>query len=408
MVRVIDLAIKDLKQIVRDWRAAVFLIVMPIAFTLMFGFAFGGFGSSEVEDPRLPVGFIDNDTSQVSFQLLEILSASEVISLITDVGDQEELQQMVSEGDLAAAVIVPSQYGERLLADSVLPIRIVAETGDLSGSAAVGEVQAAALRIVNAVDVAQIGTQVYQEQLGFDSAAQRQQYFNEAIADAVAAWDSAPIQLATAQSVSTTEDAIGSGSNAFAQSSPGMMAQFAIAGLMGASTILVVERKTGSMRRLLTTNMTKAEILLGHYIAMFIMIFAQLVILILFGQLLLRLNYTGSPLATLVMISTSALFAASLGLLIGALAKTQEQVIVFALIPMFLLAGLGGAWAPLEIMPEDVRRIASLTPVAWIMDGFQDIILRGLGLESVLLAAGVLVAYSLLFVGFAVWRFRFD
>jgi ABC-2 type transport system permease protein len=141
---------------------------------------------------------------------------------------------------------------------------------------------------------------------------------------------------------------------------------------------------------------------------MFIMIFAQLFILILFGQLLLRLNYAGSPLATLVMIASSALFAASLGLLIGALAKTEEQVIVFALIPMFLLAGLGGAWVPLEIMPEGVRQIAALTPVAWIMGGFQDIILRGLGLESVLLAAGVLVAYSLMLVGFAVWRFRFE
>lgn len=407
-MRVLDLAIKDLKQIVRDWRAAVFLIVMPIAFTLLFGFAFGGFGNSEVEDPRLPVGFINNDTSPVSLQLLEILSASKMISLITDVGDQPELQQMVTEGELAAAVIIPSQYGERLLASSVLPIRIVAENSDLSGSTAVGEVQAAALRMVNAVDVAKISAQVYQERLGFDSAVQRQQYFNEAIANAVAAWDSAPIQLAVAQSVTTTEEAIGSGSNAFAQTSPGMMAQFAIAGLMGASTILVVERKSGSMRRLLTTNLTKTEILLGHYIAMFIMIFAQLLILVLFGQLLLRLNYTGFPLATVVMISSSALFAASLGLLIGALAKTEEQVIVFALIPMFLLAGLGGAWAPLEIMPEGVRQIAALTPVAWIMGGFQNIILRGLGLESVLLAAGVLVAYSLMLVVFAVWRFRFE
>ena len=122
------------------------------------------------------------------------------------------------------------------------------------------------------------------------------------------------------------------------------------------------------------------------------MIFVQILILVLFGQLLLRLDYFRSPLATLLMITTSTLFAASLGLLIGALARTEEQVIVFALIPMFVLAGLGGAWVPLEIVPENVQRIASLTPVAWIMDGFQNIILRGLGLESVLLAAAVLIA----------------
>jgi len=36
-MRILDLTIKDLKQLTRDWRSAVFLLVMPIAFTLMFG-----------------------------------------------------------------------------------------------------------------------------------------------------------------------------------------------------------------------------------------------------------------------------------------------------------------------------------------------------------------------------------
>jgi len=54
-MRVIDLTIKDLTELVHDWKAAVFLVIMPVAFTLLFGFAFGGFGGGE-EDPRLPVG----------------------------------------------------------------------------------------------------------------------------------------------------------------------------------------------------------------------------------------------------------------------------------------------------------------------------------------------------------------
>ena len=41
-MRVIDLAIKDLTELVRDWKAALFLVIMPVAFTLLFGFAFGG------------------------------------------------------------------------------------------------------------------------------------------------------------------------------------------------------------------------------------------------------------------------------------------------------------------------------------------------------------------------------
>ena len=42
------------------------------------------------------------------------------------------------------------------------------------------------------------------------------------------------------------------------------------------------------------------------------------------------------------------------------------------------------------------------------MDGFQNIVLRGLGLASVLLPAGVFLGYAVVFFGIAVWRFRFE
>jgi hypothetical protein len=63
-MRVLDITLKDLTQIVRDWRAATFLLAMPIAFTLMFGFMFGGFSAGET-DPRIPVAFLDPDGGQV-------------------------------------------------------------------------------------------------------------------------------------------------------------------------------------------------------------------------------------------------------------------------------------------------------------------------------------------------------
>ena len=33
-MRILDLTIKDIKQVIRDWKSALFLIVMPIIFTL--------------------------------------------------------------------------------------------------------------------------------------------------------------------------------------------------------------------------------------------------------------------------------------------------------------------------------------------------------------------------------------
>ena len=42
------------------------------------------------------------------------------------------------------------------------------------------------------------------------------------------------------------------------------------------------------------------------------------------------------------------------------------------------------------------------------MQDLQNIVVRGLGLGSVLLPAGVLLAYTAAFFGLAVWRFRFE
>ncbi|NIV31920.1 MAG: hypothetical protein GWN58_21265, partial [Anaerolineae bacterium] len=72
-MRLVDIALKDLRQLIADWRTALFLLLMPIGFTLLFAFVFGG--GSEADDPRLPVGIIDQDESPLSSHLLNLLNA---------------------------------------------------------------------------------------------------------------------------------------------------------------------------------------------------------------------------------------------------------------------------------------------------------------------------------------------
>ena len=92
---------------------------------------------------------------------------------------------------------------------------------------------------------------------------------------------------------------------------------------------LVLERKSRSLARLLTTAIFRLEILLGHYLAIFLMILARFLLLMLFGQLFLGLDYFGQPLASLLLALATAAFTGCLGLLIGALAQTEEQVIIY-------------------------------------------------------------------------------
>jgi ABC-2 type transport system permease protein len=183
------------------------------------------------------------------------------------------------------------------------------------------------------------------------------------------------------------------------------MLQFAIAGLLVSASLIVAERKNRCLQRLLTTSTSRLQILVGHYLAIFTQILCQFVILIAFGQLLLRVNYLRDPAATLLVATSAAACIAALGLLIGALACSEEQAIVFSLVPMFLLAGLGGAWVPLEVAGPTFEVIGHFSPVAWALDGFKNVVLRGLGVQAVLLPVSVLIAYGLAFFLLSIWRF---
>jgi len=127
-------------------------------------------------------------------------------------------------------------------------------------------------------------------------------------------------------------------------------------------------------------------------------------ILIAFGQFALKVEYMRAPSATLLVALSAALCISAMGLLIGILAKSEEQAVTFSIVPMFVFSGLGGAWVPLEVTGETFRIIGHLTPVAWAMDGFKNVIVRGFGLESVLIPSAALAGYAVLFFVLAVWR----
>jgi ABC-2 type transport system permease protein len=418
-VRVIDLALKDLLQIARDWKTALFMVIMPIVFTLFFGFVFGSTG--EEDDPRLPVGFVDHDPGgALSSDLEDLLEVSGAIRPVVLEGDEiERAGEMVRDETLAAVVIVPAGYGERTLFGSEVAageeseLTVITDQTSRASHMAGNAVQAAVMRLMGATRIAQISARTFEEAFegggGFESEAARRAYLDEALTLASEAWRYPPLAIVveqTGRGAAEGEDR--ESTSPFAQSSPGMIVMFVVLGLMTSAMVLVLERKSRALMRLLTTPITRAEVIGGHVLAMFVVILVQETLLVAVGQLAFGVDYVREPLGTLLMMVTLALWAASLGLLIGALARVEDQVVTWSLIAMFVFAAMGGAWFPLELTGQAFSTIGHLMPTAWAMDGFQNIVLRGLGLGSVLLPATVLLAFAAAFFGLAVWRFRFE
>ena len=197
-------------------------------------------------------------------------------------------------------------------------------------------------------------------------------------------------------------------SGGFAQASPGTLVQFAIFGLVSSAMLVTLERKSRTLQRMLTTSTSRMQIAGGHLGAMFIVVLLQAALLLVMGQLAFHVDYLRQPLAVVLVTLTLALWVASLGLLIGVAAKGEEQVILFSLIAMFFFTALGGAWFSLESTGAAFSAIGHLLPSAWAMTGYQNIIVRGLGVGSVLLPCAIQLGYAGLFFMLAVWRFSHE
>jgi len=397
-MRILDLAFKDLSQMFRDKRSLLFLVAMPIAFTIFMGFAYrSGNDNAENADTRIPLALVDPEPeSRLNNMLFTRLDSSDSIRIVPLT--EAEAMDAFHKGDVAGVLVIPVEFSEQVEAGKDAQLNLIAESGSAEGQSLYQLLRVPISQLMSAVEVARISADV---QSNPDE-------YVPSIELAWSKWDeNSKLSLVRVeQAVAEEADSDWTGGNPYNQSSPGILVQFAIFGLVTSAQILVQEKKVRTLQRLITTNMKPWEVVAGHMLAMFTITFLQSAMLVIFGQWVLKVNYLREPLGVLLVSVTLGLWIASMGLLIGVLAKEEQQVILYSLIAMFLFSALGGTWFPLEVSGGAFAAIGRLMPSAWAMNGLQNILIRGLGLESVWTAAGMLTAYAIGFFLLAVWRFR--
>jgi ABC-2 type transport system permease protein len=392
-MRIIDLTLKDLVQIFRDRKMLIFLVAMPVAITIFMGYMTSG--STQTSDPRLALGWVDGDPQGTLSQALRTMFEHTGAFNIVDV-QQSQASEMVGSGKLAAALIIPADFSQRTLDGTNAQITLLGDEGSNTGQQVLQLARPLILRLNSAAEIAQISNEV-----GTNSQAALLASFNQAFQ----AWS----QMDASQAVVNTEMATSNSANdvnPYNQTSPGILVMFSIFSLVTSASLLVAERKTRTLQRLITTAMKPWQIIAGHLLAMFSLVFLQSVMLVVFGQLVLKVDYLRQPLGIFLVVVGLGLWVAAMGLLIGVIAKGDEQVVLYSMVAMFVFAALGGAWFPLESAGRAFASIGHLTPAAWAMDGFQNILVRGQGFGSALRPTGILLAYALGFFGLATWLFR--
>lgn len=404
-MRIIDLALKDLSQIFRDKRTLLFLVAMPVLFTVFMGFAYkSGNENDAVKDNRLPLGWVNNDADgAVSQQLFEMLSDSDAIRVVEIASDA--VDESVRNGEVAGVLVVPAGYSEQvshkgtMSAGKDAQLTLVANLNSTQGQSLFQSLRTPVTKLMSAVEIARLSAETVGKP--YDASE-----LTEAFASASQAWSESDSALLVNVEMAVAEEASWYGDNPYNQASPGILVQFAIMGLVTTGQILVQERKTRTLQRMMTTSMRSWEIISGHMVAMFSVVFLQTALLVVFGQLALGVQYLREPLGTLLVSVALGLWIAAMGLLIGTIVRDDSQVVLFALMAMFIFSALGGTWFPLEASSGAFALIGKAMPSAWAMNGYQNILIRGLGLDSAWTPTLILLAYAFGFFLLAVWRFR--
>jgi ABC-type multidrug transport system permease subunit len=158
-----------------------------------------------------------------------------------------------------------------------------------------------------------------------------------------------------------------------AQSVSGMTVMMLMFGLMACSSMLLIERDQGTLRRLLVSRAPRHAVLLGKFLFCFIVGMIQLLVLFAFGELVFSIGAFRDPLTLLALSVTWAAAATSFGILISVWAKTAKQAEGVSTLLILVMAALGGCWFPIQMadLPWYGEVITRSTLTYWAMEGFQ-------------------------------------
>jgi ABC-2 type transport system permease protein len=398
MNKILAIAWKDAIVRFASSSELLFFLVLPVVFTFLLA---GGTPSGE-EDPRIRLLVVDEAQTTLSGQIVEELERSTAV--YPEVTSREEAQSQFDERRASAVLILPSGIDIQPLQGGSAEVELLQQPNNLDATIAQRAIETALRSVSSTISAA--GNAVAQRESiqPFSSEAEKQSYFDRSLALAQTIQEDAPERVIVVDAM--TQDQVEYDPRA--NSSAGQLITWVFIPLFGISALFAYERQQGTLRRLLTTPSSKATFLLGTISGQVGMALIQMLLLVGFGILVMKLNWGREPLALFVILLASALAAAAFGTAMGTLIKTEGQANGLSILFGMVFALMGGCWYPLELFPPVVQNAVRVLPTTWAMQGMLDLVLRGGGLPQVLPEAIVLLGFAIVFFSVGVWRFRYE
>lgn len=171
------------------------------------------------------------------------------------------------------------------------------------------------------------------------------------------------------------------------------------------SITMLRERTSGTLERLLTTPIHKADLLFGYALAFSVMAALQSLVATAVAYWIFGLDIKGSPALVVMVAVVNAVLGVALGLFCSAFARTEFQAVQFmpvVVVPQILLCGL---FVARSRMNGFLEALSNMLPLTFSVDALQEIAANSTAtaamwqdvgiMASVVLAVLVLAALTL-------------
>ena len=351
MLPVVVIALKDLRQRLRDRSALVLGFIAPLVVAWLVSAAFGSVSSFHME-----VGVVDRDRGEVAAAFQMFLRSPELSGLltVTAVATEAEARAQVEDGALSAAYVLPDGFSAAVTSGSGLPVTVLGSV-DASVAARVArslassytaQIEAVRLSVATAVDAGAPHTQA--SELATAAAALR------------------PPETLMPQSSSLRP------LDTISYYAPAMGIFFMLFAIGFGSRGFFLERSGGTMERLVAAPISPGTVILGKSLATFVYGVASLGTVALVTTLVFD-AYWGPPLAVAALVVALGLTLVGLTALVIAVARTERQAEGLSSMLTFGLVLLGGNFIFISAAPPLLRTLSLLTPNGWALRAFTDL-----------------------------------
>jgi len=436
------LAIKEVRVTFRDAGALVTMLATPIALTLAMAAAFGTGHSAPISN--IPVLLLNYDTGSMSHLLLDVFQSDDVGNLVAldIVDDEAAARERVDAGEVAALVIVPTDFSARAFPlggrietilgvdpitlspdteltpeqesriaqafletheatpDNPAIIEIYASPDWRIGTAVVKSIVTQALEMMN-IQVQGIMQVMMKLAPGMRQAGQEPSTMASGMENSFGGEERTTLSdLPLRLDITSTT---GRSFNWLDYSAASMAVLFLMFAVTSGGRTLLIERQNGTLPRLLVSPTPALAILVGKMGG--IVLTGVLQALILWGATSLIGAYWGAPFTVIIAIFVLVLSASSIGALISAWAKTPGQAGAIGTAVTLVGAALSGSFFERWNLPIWVQYLSLATPQAWGIEIFARL-QSGKGLSHILPWLGGTLLLTCVYYSAALLGFR--